>query len=144
MIQGIVRILFWLRHYYMSQDLNKSILLPADVSKNCWMSDKQCRHWSDTTFCGIWSSSTLLAQGLSAPIHRVDKVHYILNLKAPSKVFSRRHSKILFFYYFSEKIVITFDVNCLLGRWYTRNAKTCFLWKIKTVIFCSCDWRFKS
>ena len=33
--------------------LNKFTLLPADVSKNCWMSSKQCRLWSDATFCDI-------------------------------------------------------------------------------------------
>ena len=27
--------------------------------KKCWMSGKQCRPWSDATFCGIWSGSTL-------------------------------------------------------------------------------------
>ena len=31
------------------------------VSKNCWMSGKQCRVWSDATFSGIWSGSTLYA-----------------------------------------------------------------------------------
>ena len=30
--------------------------------KYCWMGCKQCRPWSDATFCGIWSGSTLFAQ----------------------------------------------------------------------------------
>ena len=32
------------------------------VSKNCWMSGKQCRPWWDATFCIISSGSTLFAQ----------------------------------------------------------------------------------
>ena len=27
-----------------------------------WLNGKQCRSWSDATFCGIWSGSTLFAQ----------------------------------------------------------------------------------
>ena len=68
-----------------------------------------------------------------------------LILKAPSKICSRRHS-IFFFFYFSVKTnldiscessakqrkqVLTFHVNHLLGRWFTWNVKTCFLWKKK-------------
>ena len=30
---------------------------PLGVSKNCWISDKQCRPWSDAIFSGIWSGS---------------------------------------------------------------------------------------
>ena len=39
----------------------KSISLPADVSKNCQMSGKQWRPWSDAAFWGIWSGSTMFA-----------------------------------------------------------------------------------
>ena len=47
-----------------SKFLDKQFAVPfnkyrADVSKNCWMSGKQCRPWSDTSFCSIWSGSTL-------------------------------------------------------------------------------------
>ena len=49
--------------YLTSQKyLSKFILLPINVSKNCWMSCKQCRPWSDATFCDIWSGSTLFAR----------------------------------------------------------------------------------
>ena len=30
--------------------------------RNCWMNCNQCRPWSDTAFCSIWSGSTLFAQ----------------------------------------------------------------------------------
>ena len=35
--------------FYRSPDYNGS--KPIGESKNCWMSGKQCRHRSDTTFC---------------------------------------------------------------------------------------------
>ena len=34
----------------------------AGKVKNCWMSSKQCRPWSDAAFCSIWSGSTLFLQ----------------------------------------------------------------------------------
>ena len=37
-------------------------LLPDVVSKNCWMSGKQCGLWWDAAFCGVSSRSTLFAQ----------------------------------------------------------------------------------
>ena len=43
------------------QTLNKFILLPVCVSKNSWMSSKQCWSWSDAAYCGIWSGSTQFA-----------------------------------------------------------------------------------
>ena len=30
--------------------------------KYCWMSGKQCRQWSNVTFCSIWSRCTIFAQ----------------------------------------------------------------------------------
>ena len=42
--------------------MNKSILLPVDVSKNCWMSGKQCSLRSDAAFCSVWSGTALFAQ----------------------------------------------------------------------------------
>ena len=41
---------------------NQSLILHVVASKNCWMRGKQCRPWSDSTVCGIWSGSTLFAQ----------------------------------------------------------------------------------
>ena len=49
--------------FYGSPDyngLNKSIYyLSHGISENCWVSRRQCRLWSDSTFCGFWSGSTL-------------------------------------------------------------------------------------
>ena len=36
--------------------------LSVDVANTCWMSGNKCRPCSDTTFCSIWSRSTLFAQ----------------------------------------------------------------------------------
>ena len=37
----------------LSYNLNNSISLSGNVSKNCWMNGKQCRPWSDTAFCNL-------------------------------------------------------------------------------------------
>ena len=42
--------------------LEKFMLLPAYMSKNCWMREEQRRPWSDTTFCSVWSKSTPFAK----------------------------------------------------------------------------------
>ena len=42
--------------------LSKSIRLFVEVSKNWWMSGKQCRSWSHVVFFGIWSGQTMLIQ----------------------------------------------------------------------------------
>ena len=69
-----------------------------------------------------------------------------LTLKMPSKICSRQHFILLFF---QRKQVLIFRVNhLLLGRRFTWNIKTCFIWKNKKKIFqnvvcCSCDWRLK-
>ena len=34
-------------------DFDQFTLLLADMSKNCWMSGKQCRPWLNATECGI-------------------------------------------------------------------------------------------
>ena len=47
---------------YFFLNFNKYNLLPNIVSKNCWMSGKQCRPWRDAAFCGVLSGSTLFAQ----------------------------------------------------------------------------------
>ena len=55
----------------------------------------------------------------------------VLTLKVPSKICSRRQL-FLFFLIFQRKQVLIFHVNrLLLGRRFTWNIKTCFLWKIK-------------
>ena len=41
--------------YYIFQKSLRSVLLFFVVSKDCWMSGKQCRLWSDVTFCSIQS-----------------------------------------------------------------------------------------
>ena len=70
----------------------------------------------------------------------------LLTLKAPSKVCSRRHSKI-FIFYFSEKTSL--DISCELSAWQTIHMKCQNLFssenkkKIKIVVCFSCDWRFK-
>ena len=38
--------------------------------KHCWMSDKQCRPWSDGAYCAVWSGSKLIAQYVRT--HRVN------------------------------------------------------------------------
>ena len=38
---------------YLSKNLNKTILLPIDVSKHYWMSGKQSRPQSDGMFSGL-------------------------------------------------------------------------------------------
>ena len=47
---------------YNALKFYKDNLLPNVVSKNCWMSGKQCRPWWDATYCGISFGSTLFAQ----------------------------------------------------------------------------------
>ena len=47
---------------YLTQTFNNIIFLLFDLSKNCWMSGKQWRPWSDTALCGVWSGSSLFAQ----------------------------------------------------------------------------------
>ena len=46
--------------------LSQSFLIPfyylLMYLNNCWMSDKQCRSWSDYTFNSVWSLSTLFTQ----------------------------------------------------------------------------------
>ena len=45
--------------------------------KYCYMYSKQCRSWSDATFCGIWSGSTLFAEAyLSQYLFRVIAVYF--------------------------------------------------------------------
>ena len=44
------------------------------------MSGKQCRLWTDATFCDVWSGSSLFVWGLSVPIFRVITVHVVLLL----------------------------------------------------------------
>ena len=41
-----------------------------------------------------------------------------------------------FFFIFQRKQVLTFHVSCLLGRQFTWNVKTCFLWKKKKLECC--------
>ena len=55
---------------------------------------------------------------------------WLLNPESAGKICSRRHL-ILFFLIFQRKQVLIFHVNHLLGRRFTWNIKTCFLWKIK-------------
>ena len=50
-----------------------------------------------------------------------------LTLKVPTQL----KQTTIFFFIFQRKQVLTFHVNHLLGRWFTWNVKTCFLWKIK-------------
>ena len=45
-----------------SYNFNQSVYYLLMCLQYCWMSVKQCRPRSDTTFCGIWSGSTLFAQ----------------------------------------------------------------------------------
>ena len=55
----------------------------------CWMSDKQCRSWSNSTFCGIWSGSTLFPEAC---------LSYYLGLSIVS------NTHLLFFYIISPWI----------------------------------------
>ena len=49
-------------HTILAILLKKIILISVDLSKSCWMSDKECRPWSDAASRGVWSGSTLFAQ----------------------------------------------------------------------------------
>ena len=49
---------FFFLPYHTPQILMTSVLLPFDVLLEEW----QCRPWSDTAFCGVWSGSLLLTQ----------------------------------------------------------------------------------
>ena len=35
-------------------------LVSVDISKNCWMSCKQYRYWSDILFCSVWTGFKLI------------------------------------------------------------------------------------
>ena len=69
-----------------------------------------------------------------------------LSLKAPSKICSRRQSKI-FLFYFSEKTSL--DISCESSAWQMIHMNCQDLFssenkkKIKIVICFSSDWRFK-
>ena len=56
--QGLI-----LRHLnYLSYFTPKFVqvyLLSVDLSKNYWMSPKQCRPWLDSTLCSIWQSRAI-------------------------------------------------------------------------------------
>ena len=71
---------------------------------------------------GVYSKRKVIAP-------KVSKL-FPLTLKVPSKICSRQHSN-NFFFIFQRKQVLTFHVNCLLGRQFTWNVKTCFLCKKK-------------
>ena len=53
----------------------------------------------------------------------------VLTLKAP--ITTEQTTIFFFFFFFQRKQVLTFHVNHLLGRRFTWNVKTCFLWKMK-------------
>ena len=67
-LQWVNSLPFW------SKNLNKSILLPVDVSKHCWMSGKQFTPWSDAAICCVWS--TVLSTSLRKTFFAW---HFILN-----------------------------------------------------------------
>ena len=50
------------------------------VSKNWWMSGKQCRPWSDAAFCAVWSGSTLFA--LACLSHYLGSIRYLVLFQA--------------------------------------------------------------
>ena len=52
-------------------------------------------------------------------------------LKRQSQLKQTTICSLFFFFFFFRKIVLTFHVNRLLGKRFTWNAKTFFLWKIK-------------
>ena len=71
-----------------------------------------------------------------------------LNPQCANHNCSRRQFLLFFYLGFQIKQVLTFHVNHLLGRWFTWNVKTCFLWKIKKKKFrmssaTNFAWRFK-
>ena len=39
-----------------------------------WVIDRQCRPWSDATFCGVWSESKRFVQAVSVQLLRVNTV----------------------------------------------------------------------
>ena len=74
---------YWDTHtpyYSCPKTLNNSIGLCIDMYKNCWMSGKQCRPWSDAMFCGIWSGSTLFAQAYLSQNLQLWYLYYILQV----------------------------------------------------------------
>ena len=68
----------------LSLYLTNSLLLSVDVSAVCLIIGKLCKPWSDATFCGIWSWSTLFAQAFqSVQILRINVV-----FMSPHKLFA--------------------------------------------------------
>ena len=112
-------------------------------------------HSSDYIFVsfGLWSPFWLLwklntawasARGQMQPHKLHCCIWRDLTLKAPRKIWSRRHFKFyIFFFFIFQRKVLTFHVNRLLSRRFTWKVKTCFLWKIRknqNVVCCICDW----
>ena len=58
-----------------------------------------------------------------------------LTLKAPITT-AADDNFFLILFYFQRKQVLTVHVNCLFGRLFIWNVKTCFLWKIKKKFEC--------
>ena len=56
---------------------------------------------------------------------------FLLTLKVPITTAWGDNFFFILFFIFQRKQVLTLHVNCLLGRRFTWNIKTCFPWKIK-------------
>ena len=75
----------------------------------------------------IWSGSTLFAKVEVIVFSRI-------RVKALCKICSRWQSKNFYICcLFFRQTVLTFLVNGLPSRPFTRNVKTCFLWKIEKI-----------
>ena len=59
------------------------------MSRNCWTNGKQCRPWSDATFCGVWSGSSLFAKACLYENFRLNKVFNIYITRSDCANFTR-------------------------------------------------------
>ena len=59
-----------------------------EVSKNCRMSDKQCRPWSDAAISGVWSGSTVFAQACLSKLLGKENAQQLTNSNFRCNVYS--------------------------------------------------------
>ena len=93
-LSNCVYLKYWdtLTPYHTWPKIWMSPILPLDTSINYWMSGKQCRPWSDATFCGIRSGSALFAEAC---------LSQYLGLLWYMFIHSFRQDKLFIFSYFS-------------------------------------------